>query len=166
MKYRAGWLTNWNQDCWEKYQQPQICRWYHSNGRKWRGEKKPLDEGERGKWKSWLKTQHSKKEVHGIQSHHFMANRRGKSGSNDKFYFIGLENYSRQWLQPWIKTLATWKKIYDKSRQCIKKQRHKFANKGPCIQCYGSSSSHVWMWELDHKEGLASNNWCFWVVML
>ena len=20
--------------CWEKYQQPQICRWYHSNGRK------------------------------------------------------------------------------------------------------------------------------------
>ena len=22
-----------NQDCWEKYQQPQICRWYHSNGR-------------------------------------------------------------------------------------------------------------------------------------
>ena len=42
------------------------------------------------------KAQHSKKEVHGIQSHHFMANRRGKSGSNDKFYFIGLENYSRQ----------------------------------------------------------------------
>ena len=42
------------------------------------------------------KAQQSKKEVHGIQSHHFMANRRGKSGSNDKFYFIGLENYSRQ----------------------------------------------------------------------
>ena len=28
-------------------------------GRKWRGTKKPLDEGERGEWKSWLKTQHS-----------------------------------------------------------------------------------------------------------
>ena len=21
--------TSWNQDCWEKYKQPQICRWYH-----------------------------------------------------------------------------------------------------------------------------------------
>ena len=26
---------------------------------------------------------------------------------------------------------APWKKSYDKSRQCIKKQRHHFANKGP-----------------------------------
>ena len=40
-----GWITSWNQDCWEKYQQPQICRWYHSNGRKWRGTKKSFDEG-------------------------------------------------------------------------------------------------------------------------
>ena len=40
-----------------------------------------------------------------------------------------------------------------KSRQCIKKQRHYFANKGPSSQSYGFSSSHVWVWELDHKEG-------------
>ena len=26
-----------NQDCWKKYQQPQICEWYNSNVRKWRG---------------------------------------------------------------------------------------------------------------------------------
>ena len=51
--------TSWNQDCWEKYQQPQICRWHHSNGRKQRGTREPLDEGERGEWKSCLKTQHS-----------------------------------------------------------------------------------------------------------
>ena len=44
------------------------------------------------------------------------------------------------------------KKIYDKPRQHIKKQRHHFANKGPYCQSYGFSSSHVWMWELDHKE--------------
>ena len=44
----AGWLTSWNQDCLEKYQQPQICRWYQFNGRKWRGTKEPLDESERG----------------------------------------------------------------------------------------------------------------------
>ena len=35
----------------------------------------PLDESERGERKSWLQTQHSKNEDHGIWSHHFMANR-------------------------------------------------------------------------------------------
>ena len=43
------------------------------------------------------------------------------------------------------KTLAPWKKIYDQTRQRIKKQRHYFANKGPSSQGYGFSSSHVWM---------------------
>ena len=28
-----------------------------------------------------------------------------------------------------IKTLTSWKESYDKSRQCIRKQRHHFANK-------------------------------------
>ena len=28
------------------------------------------------------------------------------------------------------------------------------------------SSSHVWVWELDHKESLALKNWCFWTVVL
>ena len=41
-------LTSWNQDCQEKYQQRQICRWYHSNGGEWRWTKVPLNEGERG----------------------------------------------------------------------------------------------------------------------
>ena len=39
-------------------------------------------------------------------------------------------------------------------------------NKGPSSQSYGFSSSHVWMWELDHKEGWALKNWCFWTVVL
>ena len=28
------------------------------------------------------------------------------------------------------------------------------------------SSSHVWMWELDHKESWTLKNWCFWTVVL
>ena len=43
------------------------------------------------------------------------------------------------------KTLAPWKKSFDKPRQHIKKQRHCFANKGPSSQGYGFSSGHVWM---------------------
>ena len=39
-------------------------------------------------------------------------------------------------------------------------------NKGPCSQSYGFSSSHVWMSELDYKEGWAPKNWSFWIVVL
>ena len=49
--------------------------------------------------------------------------------------------------------LAPWEKSYDKTKQCIKKQRHHFVNKGPYSQSYGFSSSYVCLWELDHKEG-------------
>ena len=43
------------------------------------------------------------------------------------------------------KTLAPWKKSYDKPRQHIKKHRHYFANQGLSSQGYGFFSSHVWM---------------------
>ena len=62
--------------------------------------------------------------------------------------------------------LASWKKNFDKPRQCIKKQRHHFADKSPYSQGYGFSSSHVWMWELEHKEDWALKNWYFQTVML
>ena len=57
--------------------------------------------------------------------------------------------------------LTPWKESYDPPGQHIKKQRHYFANKGPSSQGYGFCISHVWMWELDYKEGWAPNNWCF-----
>ena len=47
------------------------------------------DEGERGEWKSWLKTQHSENEHHGTWSHHFMGNRWGNSGNSVRLYFLG-----------------------------------------------------------------------------
>ena len=61
--------------------------------------------------------------------------------------------------------LAPWKKIYDKSRQCIKKWRYHFVDKSLCSPSYGFSSSHAWMWELDHKEGWALKNWCLQTVV-
>ena len=48
----------------------------------------------------------------------------GKSGNSDRFYFLGHQNQSRQWLQPQnLKALAPWKESYDKPRQHIKKER-------------------------------------------
>ena len=41
--------------------------------------------------------------------------------------------------------LAPWKKSYDQPRQCVKKQRHYFADQGPSSESCSFSSSHVWM---------------------
>ena len=87
-KCMAGWITNWNQDWWEKYKQPQISRWYHLNGRKWRGTKESLDEGEKVGWKSWV-MQHSENEDNGIWSYHFVANRWGKCETVSDFISSG-----------------------------------------------------------------------------
>ena len=42
----------------------------------------------------------------------------------------------------------------------------KYGPKDPSSQCYGFSSGHVWMWELDYKESWAPKNWCFWSMVL
>ena len=47
-----------------------------------------LDEDEREERKSWLKSQHSENEDHGIQSHHFMGKRWGNSGNSIRLYFL------------------------------------------------------------------------------
>ena len=96
-----------------------------------------------------------------------MANRWGNNGNSERLYFWGLQNHCRWWLQPWnLNMLAPWKKSYDQPRQHIKEQRHYCTNKGLSSQSYGFSSSHVWMWELGHKESWALKNWCFWTVVL
>ena len=47
-----------------------------------------------------LKLSFQKNEDHGIQSHHFLANKRGISRNSDRFYFLGLQNHRAQLLQP------------------------------------------------------------------
>ena len=47
----------------------------------------------------------------------------------------------------------------------ISKSRHHFVNECLYNQSYDFPSSHVWMWELRHKEGWVPNNWCFQTVV-
>ena len=61
--------------------------------------------------------------------------------------------------------LAPWKQSCDKPRQCIKKQRHHFANKGLYSQSYDFSNSYVWVLDLEHKEGWTLKNWYFQIVL-
>ena len=65
-----------------------------------------------------------------------------------------------------LKDTSSLEEKLDQSRQHIKKQRHHLANKGPSSQSYGFPSSHVRMWDLDHKKGWVSKNWCFWTMVL
>ena len=64
-----------------------------------------------------------------------------------------------------IKTLAPWKKSYDKPRQCIKKQRCPFVDKGPYSQSYDSSSMYrCGSWTIKKTEQQrvdASELWCW-----
>ena len=99
--------------------------------------------------------------------HYCMAKRSGKGGSSDRFPLRGLQNHCGWWLQPWNqKMTASWQESCDKPRQCVEKQRHYSADKGPYRQDYGLLSVHVWLWELDHREGKVPKNWCLRTVVL
>ena len=58
-------------------------------------ELKSLVKKVRGEGKSWLKTQHSENQNHGIWSHHFMTYRWGNNGNSERLYFLGLQNHCR-----------------------------------------------------------------------
>ena len=83
------------------------------------------------------------------------------------FLFLGSKITTEWWLQPWNqKTVASWQESDDKPRQCVEKQRHYCADKGPYSQGYGLPSGHAWLWELDGKEGRTPKNdtfelWCW-----
>ena len=129
--------------------------------------KEPLGESERGERKSWLKTQHSKNEDHGIQTHHFMASRWGNNGNNDRLIFLGSKITADSDCSHESKRhLLLGRKAMINLHSMLKKQSYYFANEVSFNQKYGFSSSHVWMWELDYKESWAPKNWYFWTVVL
>ena len=146
---------------------PQICRWYHSNGIKWRGTKEPLFEGERGEWKSWLKTQHSKKTK--IMASSSTTSRQiegGKVEAVTNFLFLGFKiTVDSDYIHK-IKRNLLLARTAMINLNSVLRSRDQFPDKGLYSQSYGFSSSHVWMWEKDHKEGWTLRNWCFQIVVL
>ena len=54
----------------------------------------------------------------------------------------------------------------DNSINCIVHAVAKSRTRLSDFHFHGFSNSHVLMWELDHKEGWAPKNWCFWTVVL
>ena len=101
-----------------------------------------------------------------------MANKMKESGNSErkqrKFILFSWapkitagSDYRDEIKRPWLCGRKA-----NKPRQHIKKKRHHFAKKCPYSQSYSFSSSHVWTWEVDHKEGWALKSWCFQTVVL
>ena len=65
-----------------------------------------------------------------------------------------------------LKDPCSLKENYDKLGQHIKKQRHCFVTKACIVKAMVFSSSHVQMWELDHKEVWMPKNRFFRIVVL
>ena len=88
--------TSWKMPGWMKHKlesrllgEISITSHMQPYGRKQRGTKEPLDEGEKGEWESWQKTQHPKNIDHTIRSHHFIAKSWGNNENSDRLYFGG-----------------------------------------------------------------------------
>ena len=96
-----------------------------TNGRKWRGTKDPLDEGERRQWKYWPETQHKKTEIIASSPVTSCQIEGEKVEAVTDFTFL-----SSKILQPWnYKTFASWKQCYNKPRLCIRMQRYHFTDR-------------------------------------
>ena len=81
------------------------------------------------------------------------------------------EVFHRTHEHPWVRRISHILNSSDDIHHSLKqmyslKQRHYFADKGPSSQSYGFSSSHVWMWELDHKQIWVPKSRCFSTVVL
>ena len=91
-----------------------------------------------------------------------MANRWGKVETVADFIFLGSKITMDGDCSQEIKRRL----LLGRKAMCIKKQRYHFSDKGLYSQSYGFSNNHVWMWELDHKEGWVLKISCFRIVVL
>ena len=96
-----------------------------------------------------------------IWSHHCMANRRGNNGNSERLYFLASRITADGDCSLEIKRHFLLGRKTMTNLDSVSKSRDIADQKS-----YGFSSSHVWMWELDHKEGWAKKNWCFQTVVL
>ena len=115
-------------------------------------ELKSLFEGERGEWKSWLKPQHSEQMASSpIISWQIDG---GKVDAVTDFLFLGSKITVDSDFSHEIKRHVILGRKAMRNLDSVLKSRDITLLKKVCIvKAMVFSSSHVWMWELDHKEG-------------
>ena len=135
---------------------------HHIYGRKWRGTKKPLDESERGEWKSWLKAH--------IQKMKIMASCPITSWQIDgetvervsDFILGGSKITADGDCNHEIKRhLLLGREVMTNLDSILKSRDITLPTKVHLVKALVFPSSHVWMWELDYKESWAPKYWSF-----
>ena len=132
---------------------------------KHRRTKEPLDEDKESE-KACLKLHIQKTKIMGSGPITSWQNNRETMETVTDFIFLGSKITTDVDCSHEIKRhLLLERKATTKLDSILKKQRHYFVYKGPYSQIYDFSSTHVWTWVLDHKEGWVLKNWCFWTVI-
>ena len=91
-----------------------------------------------------------------------MASRRGKEGEVIDYLSLGSKITAEGDCSHEIKRRL----LLGRKTMTNLAQRHHCADKDPYSQSYDFSSSHVWMWEFDHRGGWEPKNWYFGIVVL
>ena len=106
------------------------------------------------------------KDNHGIQSCHFMANRWGNNGNNDRLFW-GSKITTDGDRSHEIKThLLLGRKAMTNLDSILKSRDIALPTNVSLVKGMIFPVSHVWMWELDNIESWALKNWWFWTVVL
>ena len=95
-----------------------------------------------------------------------MANRSGKSGNSDRFYFLGLQSYCERWLQPWNQRCLLFGRKAMTNLDSVLKSRDITLPTKVCMVKAVVFPVVMYGCELHQKEGWALKNWGFWIVVL
>ena len=83
------------------------------------------------------------------------------------FIFLGSKiTADDDWSLEIKRHLLLGRKVMTNLDSILKSRDITLSTKVCLVKAYGFSSGHVWMWELDYKEGWAQKNWCFRTVVL
>ena len=127
--------------------------------------KEPLDEGERGEWKTGLKLKIQKAKI--MASSPITSQQKDGETMETMTDFIFGASKSLQMVTAAMKLKETWPLEENYDQLSILKIRDiTLPKKSLSNQTYGFCNNHVWMLDLDYKESWAPKNWCFWTLVL
>ena len=148
-------MPSWNQDRREKHQQPQICRWYHSNGRKRRGTKSLMMWVKTGSERASLRLNFKKPKVMASAPITSWQIKEEKVKVVTDFLFLDSKiTADGDWSHEIRRQLLLGRKVITNLDSVLKSRLYS-ADKGLYSQDFAFPSGHVWLWELHHKEGRA-----------
>ena len=102
-----------------------------------------------------------------MQSHHFMANRRGNNGNSERLHFWGSRiTADGDWSHEIKRHLLLGRKGRTNLDSLLKRRGITLLTKVCLDKAMVFPVVVLWMWELDCEESWVLKNWCFWTVVL